>query len=120
MIAKRLHTLKASTDEKPLCPYGHALDRAHRPSLDGTLTCHWRDPLSGQECGTLCWVALLTFGGSAAIRGTGERVWVVVHVSPADVRHFTRTPMLFIEKLAYLGHTPDNVLRGMRPDDHAA
>jgi hypothetical protein len=111
--AKRLHTLKVSTDEKPMCPYGHYLDRAYRPSLDGTLTCHARDPESGQECDTLCWVALLTFGGSALVRGTGERVWVVVHVSQADVRHFTRTPMLFIEKLAYLGHTPEHVLRGL-------
>ena len=66
-------------------------------------------------------VALFTFGGSAAIRGTGERVWVVVHVSPADVRHFTRTPMLVIEKLAYLGHASENVLRGLNPgDSHVA
>jgi hypothetical protein len=112
---KRLHTLKVSTDEKPLCPYGHLLERSNRPSLDGTLWCHHRDEVSGQECNTQCWVALLTFGGSAAIRGTGERVWVVVHVSPADVRHFTRTPMLLIEKLAYLGHAPENVLRGLNP-----
>jgi hypothetical protein len=111
-IPRRLHTLKVSTDERPLCPYGHALDRANRPSLDGTLTCRY--------CHTLCWVALMTFGGSAAIRGTGERVWIVVHVDDRDVRHFTRTPMLFVEKLAYLGHTPDNVLRGMRVDDHVA
>lgn len=109
---KRLHTLKASTDEKPMCPYGHYLDRANRPSLDGSLTCQHRDPISGQSCDTLCWVALICFGGSAAVRGTGERVWIVVHVSPADLRHFTRTPMLLIEKLAYLGHTPEHVLRG--------
>jgi hypothetical protein len=119
-MSKRLHTLKASTDEKPLCPYGHQLPTAHRPSYDGTITCRHREP-EGSECGTLCWVALLTFGGSAAVRGTGERVWIVVHVSPADVRHFTRTPMLFIEKLAYLGHTPENVLRGLEPgDSHVA
>lgn len=114
-LLKRLHTLKVSTDEKPLCPYGHRLPTADRPSLDGTLWCHHRDPISQQVCDTLCWVALLTFGGSAAVRGTGERVWIVVHVSPADVRHFTRTPMLFIEKLAYLGHTDAAVLRHLSP-----
>ena len=103
------HRLLVCSEEKPRCPYGHRLHPPHRPSLDGTLTCTYRDPNSRRVCNTLCWIAVVSFGGSAVVRGTGERLWIVVEVSPAIVRHFSRTPMTLLERLAYLGHTMPGV-----------
>jgi hypothetical protein len=103
------HKMLVCSDEKPRCPYGHRLKPAHRTQYDGTLTCDHRDPLSRQLCGTLCWIAVVSFGGSAQVKGSGERVWIVVEVTPAIVRHFSRTPMTLLERLAYLGHTMPGV-----------
>lgn len=103
------HRMLVCSDEKPRCPYGHRLKMAHRPSWDGTLTCDHRDPASRHVCNTLCWIAVVSFGGSALVRGTGERLWIVCEVTPAIVRHFSRTPMTLLERLAYLGHTMPGV-----------
>lgn len=103
------HRVLFCTDEKPRCPYGHRLKVAHRQSLDGTLTCTHRDPTTRQVCNTLCWVALLSGGGSARVRGTGERLWIVAEVTPQIVRHFAAHPMLIVERLEYLGHTMPGV-----------
>ena len=97
------------SEEKPRCPYGHRLHAPHRPSLDGTLTCTHRDPLTRVVCNALCWIAVVSYGGSARVRGTGERLWIVCEVTPAIVRHFSRTPMTLLERLAYLGHTMPGV-----------
>lgn len=99
----RARAVSVCSDEKPRCPYGHRLKPAHRPSLDGTLTCDHQAPGSGQRCNALCYVVLVCAGGSATVRGTGERIWLVIEVTPAEVRHFAKTPMLVVEKLAYLG-----------------
>ena len=103
------HRMLVCSDEKPRCPYGHRLKMAHRVSYDGTLTCEHRDPITRRVCNTLCWIAVVSYGGSAVIRGTGERVWIVCEVSPAIVRHVSRTPMTLLERLAYLGHTMPGV-----------
>lgn len=103
------HRMLVCSEEKPRCPYGHRLYPAHRPSVDGTLTCGHRDPQTRRVCNTLCWIAVVSCGGSARVRGTGERLWIVVEVTPAIVRHFSRTPMTLLERLAYLGHTMPGV-----------
>jgi hypothetical protein len=107
------HRMLVCSDEKPRCPYGHRLKMAHRPSTDGTLTCEHRDPITRALCNTLCWIAVVSFGGSSRVKGTGERVWIVVEVTPAIVRHFAHTPMMLLERLAYLGHTMPGVDRDL-------
>ena len=46
--------------------------------------------------------AKLTFGGSARIRGTGERVWLAVQVTSEHVRRVHTEPMIFLETLQLL------------------
>lgn len=119
MTAPRLFVC---SDEKPRCPYGHRLKVAHRPSADGTLTCDHKDPLSGRACNTVCFVAVVSSGGSPRVRGSGERMWIVVEITPATAREFSRTPMLVLERLHQLGHaTPgvDQDLFGIEPPEAA-
>lgn len=105
-------TVVFCSDEKPRCPHGHRLTGQTRVTTDGIIRCGHRDPRSKLRCDTLIWVALVTFGGSAKVRGTGERVWLVVDVSSLsydDITQFTTSPMTLLERLAYLGHTMPGV-----------
>lgn len=101
--------LRFCSDEKPRCIEGHRLVSQQRVTTDGILRCAHTDRLTGLKCDKLIWVALMTFGGSAKVRGTGERIWLVVELSPADASHFTREPMILLERLAHLGHTMPGV-----------
>ena len=107
-IPPRLRVFYCS-EEKPRCPYGHRLHQPDRPTTDGTITCKHKDPRTERPCNTQCWIAVVSYGGSARIRGTGERLWIVCEVTPAIVRHFSRTPMTLLERLQYLGHTMPGV-----------
>lgn len=84
-----------------------------RDVLDNTIAhCGHRPAIGHGTCGARLYVALLTFGGSAKIRGRGERAWLVVEVTPEQVQRMTTEPMIFLEKLALLG----GVLPGVAED----
>jgi hypothetical protein len=75
-----------------------------RDVLDDMIAhCGHRPALGHGACGARLFVALLSFGGSARIRGRGERVWLVVEVTSEQVQRMTTEPMLLVEKLAMLG-----------------
>lgn len=112
--------LRFCSDEKPRCIDGHRLRNQQRLTSDGLFTCTYRAGARGPECGKLCWAALVSFGGSPKVRGSGERLWIVVELSPADASFFTRTPMTLLERLDHLGYGVDDLWRdflgGLEPE----
>jgi hypothetical protein len=91
-------------DEKPQCiEPGHELRFKGGPVLTDTIgTCTHRPSANQAECGAQVYAALLTFGGSAAIRGSGERIWLVVEVTSHQKHKMKTEPMLFLEKMSLL------------------
>ena len=104
-------------DEKPRCVHGHRLkvkdpQQLRNLRLDGLFTCTHRGESAAAPCNTRQYVALSTFGGSAAVRGQGERFWINVEVTDEHVRHMRARPMIFLETMALL----DCVLPGVEHD----
>lgn len=90
-------------DEKPRCIHPHRL-RTREPVLtEAITTCQHRKDRGAEPCGAQLYVALLTFGGSAAVRGAGERAWLVVEITSDHVQRMRREPMIFLERMAILG-----------------
>lgn len=95
-------------DEKPRCPFDHRL-MTKAPILDdGIVTCTHRH-YPAPECGAKLYVACFTFGGSAAVRGSGERAWLVVEVTREHIERMIREPMIFLERAIVLGLTVPGV-----------
>jgi hypothetical protein len=74
-------------EEKPRCVNAFAGEphrlATKRPVITDTIAhCEHRPALGQGECGARLYVALLSFGGSAKVQGRGERVWLVVEVTP--------------------------------------
>lgn len=103
------HRIKFCNDEKPRCIEGHRLVAQQRVTTDGILRCAHTDRLTGLKCDKLLWVALLTAGGSAKVRGSGERLWVVIEITPADASEFTRAPAFVLERILHLGYAAPGV-----------
>lgn len=90
-------------DAKPRCVGGHRLHLMD-PVIGETVgTCTHRASRSDPICGARVYVAQLTVGGSAAVRGSGERVWLVVEVTRDQVEAMKRRPMLMLERMVLLG-----------------
>jgi hypothetical protein len=70
---------------------------------DTIVHCGHRPAIGHGTCGARLYVALLSFGGSARIRGKGERLWLVVEVTPEHVQRMTTEPMILLERLHLLG-----------------
>lgn len=94
-------------DEKPRCV--NPDPKPHRPRLrepvitEGIGTCHHRADRGAPECGTRLYIAQLTFGGSAVVRGAGERAWLVVEITDDHIRRMKSEPMIFLERMVILG-----------------
>lgn len=90
-------------DEKPRCVGAHRL-RTREPVLtEAITTCQHRDGRGLEPCGLQLYVAQMTFGGSAEIRGAGERAWLVVEITREHVERMKREPMIFLERMIILG-----------------
>lgn len=96
-------------EEKPRCVNvfdGQPHRLTKRPLLnDSILRCQHRPGPKHGECDALLYVALLHFGGSAQVRGHGQRVWFVVEVADEHVQQMRTHPMIFLEKLVLAGCT---------------
>jgi hypothetical protein len=92
-------------DEKPRCVEPHRLITKQREPIltEAITTCQYRAHTESTPCGVRLYVAQLTFGGSAAVRGTGERAWLVVELTPEHVERMRREPMIFLERMVILG-----------------
>lgn len=114
-------------DEKPRCVHGHRLktrdpQQLRDVRLDALLTCIHRGDRNAAPCDTRQYVALNTFGGSANVKGTGERFWLVVEVTDEHVRHMRAQPMIFLERMSLLSCVLPGVdmdLAGAPQDDDA-
>lgn len=92
-------------DGKPRCVNGHKLrPRQGKPILtEAITTCVHRDQRGGVECGALIYAGMFTVGGSARVRGSGERCWIVVEITRDHVERMAREPMIFLERMVILG-----------------
>lgn len=91
------------SDGKPRCVRGHRLHLGDAIIGETIGTCIHRASRAAPICGAHVYVAQLTVGGSAAVRGTGERVWLVVEVTRDQVEAMKRRPMLMLERMVLLG-----------------
>lgn len=104
-------------DEKPRCIHGHRLKTKDPQQLrdvrhDTVVTCTHRESRDAEPCNTRQYVALATFGGSATMKGSGERFWFVVEVTDEHVKRMREQPMIFLERMSLL----DCVLPGVARD----
>jgi hypothetical protein len=92
-------------DEKPRCIHDHLLvPKQKEPILtEAITTCVHRPTRDSAPCGVRLYAALLSFGGSAAVRGKGERAWIIVEITPDHVERMRREPMIFLERMVILG-----------------
>jgi len=97
-------------DQKPRCPAVSAgtgsrpatrSSCATSPPTPWSLACT-RTGATRPSAGSDSTVSLNTFGGSAAVRGTGERWWLAVEVTDAHVRAMRERPMIFLERMSLL------------------
>jgi hypothetical protein len=91
-----------SWDAKPRCIHGHRIPDDEAPITEGIITCRHRGGRREPECGVRIYLVLLTFGGSAAVQGTGERAYLVVEVTRSLVLQMKQRPMLTLERLSVL------------------
>ena len=96
---------------KPRCIGGHHLktrdpQQLRNVTYDALVTCVHQERREAPACGTRQYVSLNTFGGSAAVRGTGERWWLVVEVTDTHVRATRERPMIFLGRMTLLACVP--------------
>lgn len=91
-------------DEKPRCIAPHRLIPKQREPIltEAITTCVHRDGRAAPACDVRLYVAQLAFGGSAVVRGRGERCWLVVEITPEHVERMRREPMIFLERMIIL------------------
>lgn len=93
-------------DEKPRCVNvikPHRLKLREPVITEAIGACQHRIDRHSEPCGTTLYVAQMTFGGSAIVRGTGERAWLVVEITREHIERMKREPMIFLERMIILG-----------------
>jgi hypothetical protein len=101
-------------DEKPRCVHGHRLKTRDPEQLrnlrqDDVVKCIHRGARDAAPCDTRQHVSLGTFGGSATMKGSGERFWFVVQVLDQHLRRIREEPMIFLERMVMLSCALPNV-----------
>lgn len=99
-------------DEKPRCigrageAHGHRF-KPRDPEALRTLTtemvarCQHKAGAQQPICGALLYIAVLSFGGSAVIRGQGQRCMLIVELHEKMLDQIGQ-PMLFLERMALI------------------
>lgn len=107
-------------DERPRCVNyeigPHLVKSDTMPLDDAIVQCRHRPEKGYPRCGAYLYVAQLSIGPSAVIRGQGERVWLVVETSRGQAERMQSVPMLFLERMVLLGLAAPGVDGDLRRD----